>query len=210
VATKLSSMSMKLRREVYFAERNLNSVGEGLLPQMTNGFHIDLDIGDNLHHADSAVARHLEPNIPSRERVSGTNTLCGPRLNLAFQLLLELDEELQNVPLGDPRTSPLVAVPLEGTLESTVTASISRATPMEVTQPKYQKTWNKRKREGNFLDGRTELTSDELKEIRETYLHRQGVLRSEIEVKRRERAATLLFDRLLWAVPHDSKGFLIE
>jgi hypothetical protein len=73
--------------------------------------------------------------------------------------------------------------------------------------PKPQKTRSKRKREGNFLDGRTELTSDELKEIRETYLQRQDILRSEVEAKRRERDAILLFDQLLWAVPHDSETF---
>ena len=60
----------------------------------------------------------------------------------------------------------------------------------------------------NFLDGRTELTSDELKETRETYLQRQHVLQNEMEVKQKEREATLLFDRLLWAVPHDSKIFV--
>ena len=78
---------------------------------------------------------------------------------------------------------------------------------MEDIQPsqKPQKTRNRRKRQDNCLDGRTELTSDELKEIRETYLQRQDVLRSEMEVKRREREATRLFDRLLWAVPHDSE-----
>ena len=59
--------------------------------------------------------------------------------------------------------------------------------------------------EENFLDVRTELTSDELKETRETYLQRQHVLQNEMEVKQKEREATLLFDRLLWAVPHDSK-----
>jgi len=80
----------------------------------------------------------------------------------------------------------------------------------EETQPspKPHKTRNKRKGGGNFLDGRTELTSDELKETRETYLQRQDVLRSEMEVKRREKEATLLFDQLLWAVPHDSKALL--
>lgn len=54
---------------------------------------------------------------------------------------------------------------------------------------------------------RTELTSDELKEIRETYLQRQETLRREMEVKRREREAALLFDQLLWAVPHESEAF---
>jgi len=76
--------------------------------------------------------------------------------------------------------------------------------------PKPHKTRKKRKREENQLDGRTELTSDELKEIRETYLQRQDVLRSEMEVKRREKEAALLFDQLLWAVPHDSKGLSLK
>ena len=71
--------------------------------------------------------------------------------------------------------------------------------------PKPQKTRNRRKREGNFLDGQTELTSEELKEIRETYLQRQDILRSEMEAKRREREAAVLFDQMLWAVPHDSE-----
>lgn len=81
---------------------------------------------------------------------------------------------------------------------------------VEEAQPgqKPHKTRKKRKREENFLDGRTELTSDELKETRETYLQRQDLLRSEMETKRREREATLLFDQLLWAVPHDSELFV--
>lgn len=73
--------------------------------------------------------------------------------------------------------------------------------------PKPHKARNKRRREGNFLDGRTELTRDELKEIRETYIQRHDVLRSEMEVKRREREARLLFDQLLWAVPNSSEVF---
>ena len=76
--------------------------------------------------------------------------------------------------------------------------------------PKPRRTRNRRKREENFLDGWTELTSDELKETRETYLQRQDILRSEVEVKRREREATLLFDQLLWAVPHDSETLLLQ
>ena len=71
--------------------------------------------------------------------------------------------------------------------------------------PKPRKARNKRKREENPLDGRTELTRDELKEIRETYIQRQDALRSETEVKRREKEAMMLFDQLLWAVPHDSE-----
>ena len=190
-------------------ERNLNTVGEDLLTQATNGFPMDLDMDDNLHRADSAVARRLEPDEPPRERVSGMNTLYGLKLTLTRQLSSELDEGgLQNVQIGDPPTSPLVAAHLEGTLENAVIASTLRASSTEDTQQKPQKTRNKRKRE-NFLDGRTELTSDELKEIRETYLQRQGVLRGEMEAKRREREATLLFDQLLWAVPHDSEGFFV-
>jgi len=82
----------------------------------------------------------------------------------------------------------------------------------EETQPnpKPHKARNKRKREENFLNGRTELTSDELKETRETYLQRQDTLRSEMEVKRREREAMLLFDQLLWAVPNDSEALLLR
>lgn len=76
--------------------------------------------------------------------------------------------------------------------------------------PKPPKARSKRKREENFLDGRTELTNDELKETRETYLQRQDVLRGEIEAKQREREAALLFDQLLWAVPHDSETFLLQ
>lgn len=121
-------------------------------------------------------------------------------------------DELQNARLDDPRISALenralpAATPLRGIQESVVTASVPRTTSMDDIQPspKPQKARNKRKRE-NFLDGRTELTSDELKQIRETYLQRQDTLRSEVEVKRREREATLLFDRLFWAVPHDSE-----
>ena len=75
---------------------------------------------------------------------------------------------------------------------------------------KFHKTRNRRKRGENFLDGQTELTSDELKEIRETYTRRQDVLRSETELRRRERQAMLLFDRLLWAVPHDSEVLLLR
>ena len=104
---------------------------------------------------------------------------------------------------------PPTAVPSVATQEGVFTASGPRATPMEDIQPssKPQKTQKKRKRGENFLDGRTELTSDELKEIRETYLQRQDILRSEMGAKRREREAMLLFDHLLWAVPHDSEIF---
>lgn len=186
------------------AERNLNRMDEGLLTQVTNDPHMNPEMGDDPQHPEPTVAVHPEPSIPSRERVSGMNGLREPRLNLTCKLLPEL--ELQNAPLGDPRTSPLVAIPLEGTQESVITASVLGATPMDDIQPKPRKRLNKRKRE-DFLDGRTELTSDELKEIRETYLQRQDVLRSEMEVKRKEREATLLFDRLLWAVPHDSEVF---
>ena len=77
-------------------------------------------------------------------------------------------------------------------------------------RPKPRKTRNRRKRDENFLDGQTELTSDELKQIRETYLQRQDDLRSEMEIKRRERDATLLFDQLLWAVPHDSEVLILQ
>jgi len=108
---------------------------------------------------------------------------------------------------------PLTAAPLEGTQESAITASAPRATPVQEEiqpSPKPRKTRNKRKREGNFLDGRTELTSDELKEIRETYLQRQDALRNEMEFRRREKEAALLFDQLLWAVPHDSERLLLQ
>jgi len=76
--------------------------------------------------------------------------------------------------------------------------------------PKPHKGRNKRKRKERLLDGRTELTSDELKEIRETYLQRQDALRSVMEIKRREREVTLLFNQLLWAVPHDSEVLLLQ
>ena len=100
-----------------------------------------------------------------------------------------------------------------GTQESVVTVSAPRATPtQEDAQPdqKPRQTRNRRKRGENFLDGQTELTRDELKEIRETYIQRQDVLRSETEVKRREREAMLLFDQLLWAVPHGSETLLLQ
>ena len=79
----------------------------------------------------------------------------------------------------------------------------------EVTQPnpKPHRARNKRKREDNFLSGRTELTSNE---TWETYLQRQDILRSEMDVKRREREAALLFDQLLWAVPNDSEVLLLQ
>ena len=76
--------------------------------------------------------------------------------------------------------------------------------------PKPRRARNKRKREGGFLDGRTELTSDELKETRETYLQRQDMLRNEMEAKQRGREAALLYDQLLWAVPHDSEVLLLR
>jgi len=101
---------------------------------------------------------------------------------------------------------------LEGTQESAIAISDPRVTPIvEETQPspKPHKTRNKRKKE-NFLDGRTELTSDELKETRETYLQRQDALRSEMEAKRREREAALFFDQMLWAVPHDSEVLILQ
>lgn len=106
--------------------------------------------------------------------------------------------------------APPDAIPLDGTQESLTTVSVLHGTPMEDVQPspKPQKTRKKRKRGENFLDERTEFTSDELKEMRETYLQRQDILRSEMEVKRKERDAALLFDRLLWAAPHDSEVFL--
>ena len=198
-------------------ERNLNSMGEDPLTQATHGPDMNPDMGDDLQYEEPTVAGRLEPNMPSREGVSGMNTSHGPRLNIVCQFLSEAGRNgLQNVLLDDTRNSslenraPLVDVPLGGAQESvTATPSVPRTTSMEEIQPnpKTPKTRNKRKRENNFLDGRTELTSDELKEIRETYLQRQDVLRSEMEVKRREREATLLFDRLLWAVPHDSELF---
>lgn len=76
--------------------------------------------------------------------------------------------------------------------------------------PNLRKTRIKRRRQENILDGQTELTRDELKEIRETYIQRQDALRSETEVKRREREAMLLFDQLLWAVPHDSEASFLR
>lgn len=214
MATRLSSTSTK-RREVTLAERSLNRMDENLLTRVADDPDMNLDIGDRLQHTDSVISGHPGPIIPSRERVSGMNTLYKPRLNPVCQLLPELNgDEVQNVLLDGPLTSPLgnhaplEVIPLEGTQESTATAPVTGAISMEDIQPslKPQKSRNKRKREENLLDGRTELTSDELKEIRETYLQRQDVLRSEMEVKRREREAMLLFDRLLWAVPHDSEA----
>ncbi|KAF9654349.1 hypothetical protein BDM02DRAFT_3182155 [Thelephora ganbajun] len=157
-----------------------DGMGEDLLTQVINDPDMDLDLGGDLQHADPAVVGHPEPSVPSREG-----------------LLSDSDKE---------NRVPLITVPLEGTQESSITASAPHITPMQEEiqpSPKPHKTRNKRKGEEKFLDERTELTSDELKEIRETYLQRQDVLRSEMEVKRREREATLLFDQLLWAVPHD-------
>ena len=108
---------------------------------------------------------------------------------------------------------PLTAIPVEGTQDSAISVSAPRATPIQgdiQLDQKPHKTRNRRRRGGNFLDGQTELTRDELKEIRETYTQRQDVLRSETEVKRREREAILLFDQLLWAVPHDSEPLFLR
>jgi hypothetical protein len=89
--------------------------------------------------------------------------------------------------------------------------SAPRVTPIqEEMQPSSKLHRRRNKRKGNLLDVRTELTSNELKETRETYLQRQDIIRSEMEVKRREREAALLFDQLLWAVPHDSEALLLR
>lgn len=48
-------------------------MGENLQIQMTNDLGMDLDIGDNLQHADHAVVGDPGPSAPPRERVSGTN-----------------------------------------------------------------------------------------------------------------------------------------
>lgn len=171
-----------------------------------NGPGTNLDVDDRLQQAGSTVAE--DPSVLPRERVSGTDALYEPGLNIICQLLPEfqstLSEDLQTPPLED--CVPLAAVPFKTAQESAITESVSHTTSMEDIQPspKPQKTRNKRKRD--LLNGRTELTSDELKEIRETYLQRQDVLRTEMEVKRRGREAMLLFDRFFWAVPHDS-GF---
>ncbi|KAF9786961.1 Rec8 like protein-domain-containing protein [Thelephora terrestris] len=154
-------------------------MGEELQTQMTNGPLMDLDIGDDLQYVDPAAVERPEPSMPPGER-----------------LLSDSDKE---------NRIPPDTIPLEGTQGCFIAESFPRTTPMEDVQPspKPQKTRNRRKRDGNFLDGQTELTSEELKEIRETYLQRQHILRSEVEAKRREREAAVVFDQLLWAVPHD-------